>query len=244
LASTSPRHHLVADARPDGGYGRQYDLQACIGSGDMTGSSVAAAIAAAGTGPVLTGEIFPLSGVGKIRVTYNWLYSALNCDPNDQSGFGWVFQKMSDSAIALSPQAPYAGMSLFASVRPDNSYYVQVQAPGSADWITQAQGDEEITMTDLGLLTVELQGLNGSYLAANGAPTSFDGHSGYLVQSNVGTPDQSSQFFVAVSQNLQRGVGAPLFATLSEADVRSELERHGVQDPGPFTDMIRGAAGL
>jgi hypothetical protein len=154
---------------------------------------------------------------------------------------------MPDGAVALSPQAAYAGMTLFASVRPDCGLFVQVQAPGSADWITQAGGDEEMTMTDLGLLTVELQGVNGSYLAVNGSQTSYDdssgnSHSGYRIQSNAGTPDQWSQFFVAVTQNLQPAVAAPLFASLSEADVRSELERHGAKDPGALTAMIRGAA--
>jgi len=211
----------------------------------MTASSVAAVIAAADVGPVLTAEIFPLSGVGKVRVTYNWLYSGLNCDPDDPSAFGWVLQKMPDGGVALSPQATYAGMTLFASVRPDNGYFVEVQAPGSADWITQAGGDEEVTMTDLGMLTVELQGVNGSYVAVNGSQTSYGDssgniHSGYRLQSNAGTPDQSSQFFVAVTQNLQPAVAAPLFASLSEADVRSELAQVGVEDPDPLTDMICG----
>jgi len=52
----------------------------------MTVLSVAAAIAAADTGPLVTAEIYQLSNVGKVRVTYNWLYSALNCDPGDPSG--------------------------------------------------------------------------------------------------------------------------------------------------------------
>jgi len=59
----------------------------------MTGLSVAAAIAAADAGPALTAELFPLSGTGKVRVTYNWLYSALNVDPNDSSPFPWVFRR-------------------------------------------------------------------------------------------------------------------------------------------------------
>lgn len=214
----------------------------------MTGLSVAAAIAAADAGPVLTGEIFPLSGVGKVRVTYNWLYSALNCDPGDQSGFGWVFQKMPGGAVSLSPEAAYAGMTLFASVRPDNYCFVQVQAPFSADWITQAQGNEEMTMTDLGLLTVELQGVNGSYLGANGSQTSYNDssgnpHSGYLIQSNVGTPDPSSKFFVAVQQNLQAGAQAPLFSSLSPAEVSAELERQGVGDPQTLAEVIFAATG-
>jgi hypothetical protein len=176
----------------------------------MTGLSVAAAIAAADTGPVVTAEIYQLSNVGKVRVTYDWLYSALNCDPGDPSGFGWVFQKMPGGPVSLSPEAAYAGMTLFASVRPNNDWFMGVQAAGSAAWITQAGGDEEVTMTDLGLLIVGLRGFNGSYLGANGSQTSYNDssgnpHSGYLIQSNVGTPDPSSSFFVAVQQNPQAG---------------------------------------
>jgi hypothetical protein len=212
----------------------------------VTGLSVAATIAAADAGPALTGEIFPLSGVGKVRVTYNWLYSGLNCDPGDQSGFSWVFQKMPGGAVALSPGAAYAEMTLFASVRPDNDNFVQVQAPFSADWITQAQGDEEMTMTDLGLLTVELQGVNGSYLGANASQTSYNDssgnpHSGYRIQSNVGTPDLSSKFFVAVQQNLQAGAQAPLFSSLSPTEVVAELVRQGAGDPQTLAEGIFAA---
>jgi hypothetical protein len=35
--------------------------------------SVAAAISTADEGPVLTGDLVPLSNSGKVRVTYNWL---------------------------------------------------------------------------------------------------------------------------------------------------------------------------
>ena len=214
----------------------------------MTGLSVAAAIAAADAGPALTAELFPLSGVGKVRVTYNWLYSALNVDPNDSSPFAWVLQKNSDGSVALSPQGGYEGMTLFASVRPDNDCFVQVQAPGSADWITQAQGDEELTMSDLGLLIVELQGVNGSYLGANGSQTSYNDssgnpHSGYRIQSNVGTPRPSSKFFVAVQQNLQAGAQVPLFSSLSPAEVSAELERQGAGYPQAVAEAIFAAAG-
>ena len=212
----------------------------------MTGLPVAAAIAAADAGPVLTAELFPLSGVGKVRVTYNWLYSALNADPNDSSPFAWVLQKMPDGSVTLSPQDGYAGMTLFASVRPDNDCFVQVQAPGSADWITQAQGDEELTMSDLGLLIVELQGVNGSYLGANASQTSYNDssgnpHSGYRIQSNVGTPDLSSKFFVAVQQNLQAGAQAPLFSSLSPTEVVAELVRQGAGDPQTLAEGIFAA---
>jgi hypothetical protein len=213
----------------------------------MTDLSVTEVVSVAGVGPVLIGEIFPL-GVGKVRVTDNWLYSALNCDPGDPSGFSWVFQKMPGGAVSLSPQAAYAGMTLFASVRPDNDCFVGVQAPGSADWITQAAGDEEMTMTDLGLLIVELQGVNGSYLGANGSPTSYNDssgnpHSGYRIQSNIATPDPSSKFFVAVQQNLQAAAQTTLYSSLSLAEVSAELEQQGVADPQALASAIFAATG-
>lgn len=200
----------------------------------MTGLSVAAAIAAADAGPVLIGEIFPLSGVGKVRVDFYWLDSALYCDPGDQSPFPWTFQKMPGGAVSLSPA--YVSPTVFASVRPDNDWIVGVQVPGSGAWITQAQADEELAMTDLGLLTVELKGVNGSYLGANGSLP-------HRIQGNVGTPDPSSKFFVAVQQNVQPGAQAPLFSSLSPAEVSAELERQGVGNPQTLAAVIFAGTG-
>ena len=205
-------------------------------------TSIGEAVRAAAPGPVLAGELFPLNNCGKVRVTYNWLYSALNCDPSDQSTFAWVLQKNPDGSVALSPQQPYSGMTLFASVRPDLSYFVQVQAPYSADWITQVGADEEMTLTELGLLTIELQGLNGSYIGLNGSMTSHDDHSGYLLQSNVTSPSQSSQFFVAVSANLQAAASAPLVSSLAPEQVVAELERVAAAEPEQFAQHILAMA--
>jgi hypothetical protein len=134
-------------------------------------------------------------------------------------------------------------MTLFASVRPDLSYYVQVQAPFSADWITQAQGDEEMTLTELGLLTIELQGVNGNYIGVDGSLTSHDGHSGYQLQSDAGTPTSSSQFFVAVQQNLQAAAQAPLFSSLSAAAISDEFQQQGAAEPALMAQQILAAVG-
>jgi hypothetical protein len=211
----------------------------------MTGLSVAAVMAAADAGPVLAAEIFPLSGAGKVRVTYNWLYSALNVDPNDSSPFVWVFRKMPDGSVALSPRTQVDGLTVFVSLYPDDSlrFVAQVQWPepdsGYPEWNTSP---EEMTLTGLDLLTVELMGANGSYLGVDGSITRHGNHAGYLILSNAGTPGPSSKFFVAVQQNLQAKAQAPLFASRSEADLRSELERHGAGDSGALATVIRAAA--
>lgn len=213
----------------------------------MTGLPVAAAIAAADAGPALTGELFPLSGAGKVRVTYNWLYSALNVNPDDSSPFAWVFSKLPDGSVALSPQAGHQGLTLFASTYPDDSFrfVAQVQTPGvdggPPSWNTSPTG---MTLTGLGLLTVELLDSNGSgqYISVDGSITSRDGHAGYLILANAATPGPSSKFFVAVQQNMQARAEAPLFSSLSPAEVSAELERQGAGDAGALTTMIRAAA--
>jgi hypothetical protein len=211
----------------------------------MTALSLAAAFAAADTGPVLAGEVFPLSGAGKVRATYNWLYSALNVDPSDSSPFVWVFQKMPDGSVALSPQAQVDGLTVFVSVYPDDSFrfIAQMQSPepdsGYPEWNTSPS---EMTLTGLDLLTVELMGTNGSYLGVDGPITQHGNHTGHLILSNVATPGPSSKFFVAVQQNLQTKAQVPLFTSRSETDVSSELERHGAGDSGALASAIRAAA--
>jgi hypothetical protein len=214
----------------------------------VTGLSVAAAIAAADAGPVLTAELFPLSGAGKVRVTYNWLFSALNVDPNDSSPFAWVVQKMPDGSVALSPQDGYEGLTVFAQTFPDENlrYVAQVGVPGVDGgppfWNTSPS---EMTLTELDLLTVELldSNVSGNYLGVDGSVTSQGGHAGHLILANVGTPDPSSKFFVAVQQNLQAGAPAPLFSSLSPAEVSAELERQGAGNPQALAEVIFTAAG-
>jgi hypothetical protein len=214
----------------------------------VTGLSVAAAIAAADAGPALTAELFPLSGVGKVRVTYNWLYSALNVDPNDSSPFAWVFQKMPDGSVALSPQAGYEGLTLYAFTYPDDNmrFVAQVGVPGVDGgppfWNTSPSG---MTLTELGLMTVELldSNVSGNYIGVDGSITSQGGHAGYVIPANVETPDPSSKFFVAVQQNLQAGEQAPLISSLSLAEVSAELGRQGAGDPQALAEVIFTAAG-
>ena len=209
----------------------------------LSREALTSALAAATPGAVLIAELYPVVGVGKLRVTYNWLYSALNCDPNDNSSFLWVVNKASNGVVTLSPLQEYRGMTLFASVRPDWYDYVQVQAPHSADWITRVGGDEQLTMTDLGFMTINLRGVNGQYLAVNSGPTGHedsDGnyHTGYKLQSNASAPGTSTNIFLAVTRNLQASAVLPLVAELRLEEIRFALETQGALEAGALAETI------
>jgi hypothetical protein len=156
---------------------------------------------------LLQAEIFSVTGHGKLRVTYNWLYSALNCDPNDNSTFLWNFYDMGNGHVAISPQNGYNNMKLFASVRDDWNWYVQVQAPHSADWITAAQRDEVIGLQMLDLGLAKLTGFNnqwigvldqpdGGNIRTNGKDTGS--HTGYRVQSLYTSPVKETIWFIKI----------------------------------------------
>lgn len=189
---------------------------------------IAETIAAAGVGSVLQADLVPLAPRGRLRVTYNWLYSALNCDPGDDSRFPWVISKRDDAHVTLSPAAQYAGRTLYASVRDDWSWYVQVQAPHSADWITGVGGDEIIGMQAVGGLVVAFTGFNGQAIAVDSSPDAHDGHTGYRVRS-VGSSDaQSRLWFVGVNQVLQADVPATLASEVTDDVIAESLADSGV----------------
>lgn len=198
----------------------------------MSGKMLSKTIAAATTGAVLQTELIPLSNQGKLRIYYNWLYSSLNCDPNNTSAFGWIINKLDDTHVSLSP-APantYNDMTLYASVRDDYNWILQVQAPFSADWITAVGGDETIEMDSLGTLMVRFKGFNGQAIAVNGQITNHDGNSGYLLQSLGASDPKTFTWFMSVTQVLQPALQIPLGRTLSEADIREAYAASGL-DP-------------
>jgi hypothetical protein len=178
----------------------------------------------AAVGDVLQAELVPLTNQGKLRVTYNWQYSALNCDPNDGSTFEWTLNKVNATTVTLSPSAQYAGMTLFASVRDDWSWFVQTQAPYSADWITQAQGDEMIGLQAFSTLIVSFTGFNGQYIAVNSQLTDDGQHAGYRLQSSNPSTSQPRMFFLGPTQLLQSGIELPLASTLDEGAVAAEIQ--------------------
>lgn len=161
--------------------------------------------AVAGNGAVAQAAIVPVQAAvtTNLRVTYNWLYSSLNCDAGDSTTFLWTFVKLDDTHVALSPSQPFDGMTLYASVRPDIGYGVQVQAPYSADWITAIGGDETITLNLHQLLLASFQGLNGGYLTVNSSPDQHDDHTGYRLFSTGGT---EALFVLQSTTSLQPGL--------------------------------------
>lgn len=172
-----------------------------------TGSDFARLFAAAATGAVVQANIVPVNGpvATNVRVTYNWLYSSLNCDPGDSSSFPWTIVKLDDTHVALSPVLTYEGMTLYASVRPDLGYVVEVQAPYSADWITAIGGDEIITMNIHDLNIVSFQGLNGAYITLLSSPDQHDDHTGYRMTS-TGSNEQAALFLLRPTMSLQAGL--------------------------------------
>jgi hypothetical protein len=185
-------------------------------------------VAAAAAGPLLEGEMFPLNNKGNLRVTYNWLYSALNCDPGDKSGFVWVLNKVNETQISLSPKEPYRNMRLYASVRDDWDWYVQVQAPRSADWIREARRNEIMTLESQGMLIISLKGWNGQYVAVDPNITAHQNHAGYKLRS-IGTTDvKARSWFLGVNQILQAGLELPRRHELTQEDIRRELAASGL----------------
>ncbi|MEW6603098.1 MAG: hypothetical protein AB1351_00230 [Thermoproteota archaeon] len=173
-------------------------------------------------------ELSSIVGRGKLRITYNWLYSALNCDPNDNSSFTWVFIKRDDGKIVISPKNGYLGKTLYASVRDDWGWYVQVQAPNSADWITAVGRDEILEIAGTGILSIALKGFNGRFIAVNQTADNHGGHAGYRLRSvdNMLVDDCG---FVASNVNvLQPGITFLEGYTVKEDDISAVLDAYGL----------------
>lgn len=157
----------------------------------------------ANQGPFLQAEIISLTGKGKLRVTCNWLYSSLNCDPNDLSSFVWQFNKIDDQHISLSPVNSCTDKTIYASVRDDINYYLQTQAPYSADWITVVARDEIINLVMHDLSIAQFNGFNGLYLTLNDNADRHGNHTGYRVRSIGTTFTENAQWFIGVVGSLQ-----------------------------------------
>ena len=161
---------------------------------------------AADVGSFMQAEIVSLSGLGKLRVTCNWLYSSLNCDPDDTSTFLWQFNKVDNQHISLSPVTSCIGPRIFASVRDDINNQVQVQAPYSADWIKAVGRDEIFGFTLHDLSIAQLNGFNQAYIAVNNFKDSHGSHSGYRVTSNGKDFDRYSQWFIDGTKSIQPAI--------------------------------------
>lgn len=186
-------------------------------------AALADVLRAAAAGNVAEGVLIPLSRQGKLRVTYDWLYSALNCDPADDSDFIWVLTKLDERHVLLSPRDQHAGKTLYSSVRDDWDWFTQVQAPYSADWITAAGRDEIMTVEGRDLLTLSLRGWNGQYITVNSTVSAHDGHSGYRLQSMTGGDVNARVFFLGVTRLYQPGLDLPLRSALTPKLIKSAL---------------------
>jgi hypothetical protein len=184
----------------------------------------------AAVGDVAAAVLIPLSKQGKLRVTYDWLYSSLNCDPGDNSDFIWLLTKVDDGHIALSPRDQHEGRQLYASVRDDWNWNVQVQAPFSADWITAVGRDEILGIEGEDLLVISLRGFNGQYVTVNGSAWSYDGHTGFRLQSLSGGDPNARTFFMGVTEVLQDGLDLPLRPAVTADRIRAALADSATDD--------------
>lgn len=193
----------------------------------LSDTALADAFAKADAGPMFTATLTPLVNKGNVMIHYEWLYSVLCCTPEQGGNFLWNINKLNNNQVSLSPTSPYQGRTLYASVRPDYSYYVQVQAPFSADWITAVGADEEIGFEPQELTIACFKGLNNLYINVEPTLTSHDGNSGYKIRSYGTVIDDSNKWFMGIQQLKQDHLGLPTVRDLTDADVAAVLKAMG-----------------
>lgn len=180
-------------------------------------------------------ELVSLSAKGKLRVTYNWCYSALNCDTNDNSTFLWNINSLGGNLVSLSPNNGYRGMILYASVRDDWHWRVEVQAPHSADWIRAVGRDERIGMQthDLGILG--FTGFNGRHIAVADSATTWDdsngkSHTGYMLHSTSSDPTSKDTLWFPkiVGTGVSVSAGVTHDAVDTQLDIQAVLKTFNI----------------
>lgn len=185
--------------------------------------------ASAHPGDFLRAEIISPVG-GRLRATYNWQYSALNCDPNDSSQFPWMFRKLVGGQIAISPVLlPDGHRQLFASVRDDDSWYLQCQAPFSGNWVDTALRDEELTVVAQDLLFVTIRGFNGQLIGLENMVTSDAAHTGYRLRSAATTVTRSTLWFVTPAPAEPEMVLRSEGTTTTEADLAQAAAHYPIE---------------
>lgn len=171
---------------------------------ELTHANFAAFFEQADAGTSFRAQIISLKG-GNLRVTCNWLYSALNIDPNDASDFLWNISKVDNSHISISPVNSCITKPIYASVRDDYNWYIQVQAPFSADWITAARQDEFFGVSIGDLMITTLKGFNGKLVKRDDSVTTHQNHAGYMIRSIGDTDDDSTNWFLSVKAVSAKG---------------------------------------
>lgn len=194
----------------------------------ISNGSLSELLKAATTGPFMQAEIYSLTGLGNVRVTCNWAYSALNIDPSNGAEFLWQFSKVDDNNISLSPVSSCIDKTIYASVRDDNGYYLKVQAPFSADWITEVRRDEIIALKMHDLNVAELKGFNGAFFFLDNGMSSYQNHSGYCIRSIGRTFDQNMQWYLKIKRSLQDGIDFS-GSDHSLSAVKNQLDNSGIQ---------------
>lgn len=203
----------------------------------IANGSVSDLFNAASMGSFMQAEIISLTGNGKLRVTCNWLYSSLNCDPKDNSTFLWEFSKIDNQHISLSPVNSCISNRIYASVRDDIDWYVQVQAPYSADWIVGVGRDEIIHLQFHDLSIAQLNGFNGSFITLNQNADSHGGHLGYRVRSIGTTFNEHAQWFIGIKSCLQSNINFKGINNNIES-LKQQLSRHGIHLDSEVLDRI------
>lgn len=169
-------------------------------------------------------EIISLTGKGKVRVTRNWLYSALNIDPDNHDEYIWTFVYDEGDKIGLLASEH----NLLASVRDDWDWYVQTQAPHSAEWLHLPIGrNSRITLqlTDLGF--AYFTGWNGKYLTLNQDKDRHQNHAGYRIQSKSNSIDKHSLWFLKFQSPIQR-YSRYQITDLDPGKMRDRLRQQGL----------------
>jgi len=211
----------------------------------LTDGALAAAFAAADEGSVFETTFTPLSNLGNVAVTYNWLYSALNAAPGYGDNNIWVVNKLSESEVSLSPKYGWSGMTLYASVRDDWYWNVQCQAPHSADWITAVGRNETIGFEPGQLTVASFKGWNGAYLALQSAwichgSRPGDDHCGRRITSNGGGLDNNTRWHMGIQAVTQSKLDLPVAADLTSEDYEAILRAHGAPaDAGAVERLIQ-----
>jgi hypothetical protein len=176
-------------------------------------------------GPILEAELFPLSGQGRLRVTYHWMYSALNCDPRDESRFVWTLMGFSNGQVALTPRHAFEGRTLFAS---PGAPFRPLDHPAAPQ---RAAGDRRTGFADDLAAGIQRPAHRGGCRTV--PPWQSCRH---RLRSLGAASIQSRMWFLGIERVLQPGLQVTMREQVTDADIRRRL---GVAGVAAADDEIR-----
>lgn len=183
--------------------------------------------ASAKPGLFLRGELLSLAGRGKLRVTYNWVNSSLNCDPNDDSTFLWNFIKTPSGQLLLSPSEPYNGYRLYANVNGESELGLHLQDDKS-NWNTTVTRNGAFDVLGTGLFSIALRAYNDKYVELRYIPISDGQHTGFRLHA-IGSNLSERAVFTVTNLTLIEPELQPLESyTVQEEDIRAVLNAYGL----------------